>query len=258
MQRRTQAALQSFFALNKRLADRVEPLLPQARIDLDLLHEQAIAQHMNERPNQTVLDVGGGRSCRFARYRDPDKNIRIVALDISAEELGHNVDVDERLTGDIVEALSLGDREIDIITSRSVLEHLPDLEGFVRNSARVLRPGGYMIHAFPSKFAPFSLINQALPHRLSERLVHFLIPGSEGRLGFRAYYDRCYYSGFRGLLERHGYEILDEAIGYYQSRYFDFLFPVYAASALYELLLVAFKPKNLAARVVIVARRPTS
>jgi ubiquinone/menaquinone biosynthesis C-methylase UbiE len=257
MQRRTQTALQSFFALNGRLADSVEPLLPQAKVNLDLLHDHVIAHHMNRRPGQTVVDVGGGRSCRFAKYRDPNKNIRLVAVDISAEELSHNVDVDERLTVDIVEDLAFGDCEIDIITSRSVVEHLPDVEAFIRHSARVLRPGGYMVHAFPSKFAPFSLINQVLPHRISERVVHFLIPGSEGRLGFRAYYDRCYYSGFRRLLERHGYEIVDEAIGYYQSRYFDFLFPLYALSALYELLLVAFKPKDLAARVLIVARKPT-
>jgi ubiquinone/menaquinone biosynthesis C-methylase UbiE len=44
--------------------------------------------------------------------------------------------------------------QFDLIYSASVLEHIHDLEKSLLEMARVLRPGGMMIHEFPSYFAP--------------------------------------------------------------------------------------------------------
>ncbi|MGH2701152.1 MAG: methyltransferase domain-containing protein [Actinomycetota bacterium] len=38
-------------------------------------------------------------------------------------------------------------------TSRSVLEHLDDVEAFVAEANRVLFPGGYTVHLFVGRFA---------------------------------------------------------------------------------------------------------
>jgi len=43
----------------------------------------------------TVLDLGGGRRCVYAQAVPADRDIRLVAVDISAEELAANEDVTE-------------------------------------------------------------------------------------------------------------------------------------------------------------------
>lgn len=221
-------------------------------------YERVVGAYMNARPRQLVVDVGGGKRCQFAKYRDPRVGARIVAVDVDPAELELNDDVDEKRVADASQRLPFADGEVDLVASRSVLEHLRDVEGFVREAYRVLRPGGYTIHVFPSKYAPFSLANRALPRKLSARLVHFFVPGSKKILGFPAYYDRTYPAGMRRVLRDAGFDVVDERVTYYQAEYFAFLFPAYALNAAYELLISWLGVRNLAAAVLVVARKPES
>jgi SAM-dependent methyltransferase len=251
--------LRRFLDANRRLSRRLERRLPQARENVQREWEERVGQILGGLPpGSVVVDVGGGRRCHFAHRRRPGSGVRIVAVDVSAEELALNHEVDEKRVGDATRGLPLADGEAAMIVTRSVLEHLRDVEPFVADAARALAPGGWFVHVFPSKYAPFSLANRLLPHSLASRLLRLLIPGSEGRLGFRAYYDRTYASGMRQLLERHGFAVEELRVGWYQSEYFGFLVPLYAASALYELAVRAAGAQDLAANVLIVARRPVS
>ena len=89
--------LHRFFAVNRKVCRRViEPCLPQVKPDIFGLYERAVAHHMNSQAGQAVADVGGGKSCAFAKYRDPAAGAKITAVDISEEELKYNVEVDEK------------------------------------------------------------------------------------------------------------------------------------------------------------------
>lgn len=245
--------LGKFIDANRNLSRAIEPYLPQAKLkpqDFRGVYEVEVARHMNSRPNQVVADVGGGKACHFAKYRDPAMKARLVAVDVSEEELNENRDADEKRVADITQGLPFGPEEVDMVVSSWVLEHLQDLEAFIVDSERVLREGGYFVHLFPSKFAPFALINRALPRTASSRLLSFLC-----RPGFPAFYDNCYYSAIKALLEKHGFEVMEVRLHYYQSRYFTFFFPLYVLSALYELLLYSLKAKNLCAFLLVVARK---
>lgn len=244
-----------FFAMNHKLCDKIEPHLPQAQTDLFSLYEKIVAQHMNSRPEQTLVDVGGGRSCAFAKDRDPAKRAKIIAVDVSAEELKHNTDVQEKRVANIAEGLPFGAEEIDLIVSRSVLEHLEKLDEFVADSRRVVKKGGYFIHLLPSKFAPFSILNQALPQALSRKAVHFFIPESKGICGFPAFYKNCYYSGINSLFKRHGFKIINIHLSYYQSPYFKSFAPLFLLSALYEALVQALGAKNLCAYLLVISTK---
>ena len=123
------------------------------------MYETLIARYASLKAGQVVVDVGGGKSCPFAKRIDSAARARIVDVDISEEELKHNDDVDEKRIADITRGLPFEPWEADLIVSRSVLEHLKDLEAFVAGSKPALRKGGYFIHVFPCKFAPFALIN---------------------------------------------------------------------------------------------------
>lgn len=176
-------------------------------------------------------------------------------MDISEAELAENEDVDEKRVADVGRTMPFCPEEVDMVVSRSVLEHLPDVESFVDNAAGVLKRGGYFVHVFPSKFAPYAVANQLLPHSLSKALLRTLAPGSEGRLGFRAYYDKTYPAVFRSVLTRRGFDILELKVSYYQSDYFAFFVPLYIASALYELVVDVLEVENLAAMILVTAQK---
>ncbi len=248
--------LHGFLRANRRLSARLERRLPQAGVNVQRDYEHVVAEHMNARPGLVVVDVGGGKKCQFAKYRRPELETRIVAVDIDPDEMEGNDDVDEKRVADASERLPFGDGEVDLVASRSVLEHLPDTGAFLREAHRVLRPGGVTIHVFPSKWAPFSLANRALPHGLASRLVHFFIPGSKGILGFRTFYDRTYATAMRRVLEESGFEVVEERVRYYQAEYFSFFVPLYAVNALYELAVYRLGLRNLGAAVLVVARKP--
>lgn len=244
-----------FMLANKALARKVEKRLPNARVDLGSEHEQVVARYMNARTGAVVADIGGGRSSRFARLRTSQSTARIVAVDVSAEELELNTDADEKRVADATRKLPFADQEVDLVISSAVLEHLRPVEGFVAESSRVLKPGGYAIHTFSTKFAPYAIANQLLPQPLSKRIVHFIEPGSEGILGFPAYYDQCYASAITRLHLKHGFEVVDLRASYYQSTYFSFFFPFYLLSALWDLGTYAAGVKNLARSLLLVARK---
>jgi ubiquinone/menaquinone biosynthesis C-methylase UbiE len=248
--------IRAFIAANVRASRALERRLPQARERMQLRYEEEVARRMNERPRLVVVDVGGGRTCHFAKYREPALETRIVAVDVSPEELELNEDVDEKRVADATLDLPFGDGEVDLLVSRSVIEHLPDTDAFFRNCARVLKPGGLTMHVFPSKFSPHALLNQALPHGIAKRVVHTVFPESKGILGFRAYYDGTYADEVVRRLQAHGLEVVDVEVDYYQSEYYSFLLPAYVASAAYELIVRALGFRNLAAAVLVVARKP--
>jgi SAM-dependent methyltransferase len=247
--------LRPFFEANRRMSRWVEARLPQARDNMYDIYERTVAQYMNARPDQVVVDVGGGKTCPFAKYRRPGLNTRIIAVDISAEEISQNKDVDDCRVADVTRELPLACGEADMVVSRSVLEHLRDLDAFVAASSKVLKTGGMFIHLMPGRFAPFAIINRALPNWLSRRMIHYLHPSTVGIGGFPAFYDRCYESALTQVLEARGFVVEEMKLGYYQSQYYNFLFPAFLASASYEMLVRSLRARNLAAYVLVVARK---
>jgi ubiquinone/menaquinone biosynthesis C-methylase UbiE len=110
-----------FFAANRSVYKRISRRPPQARVSIFALYEETVDRLMAPMRGATVADVGGGKSCPFARYRRPGSGTRIVAVDISDEEMRHNRDVDEKRAANILKELPFEDGEADMVVSRSVL-----------------------------------------------------------------------------------------------------------------------------------------
>jgi SAM-dependent methyltransferase len=244
-----------FFRANERLCTRVAHILPQAQVNLHQLYVETVARYMSKIGSPVIVDSGGGARCHFAQHRLRDSAARIIAVDISAEELARNVDVDEKRIADITRELPFSNEEADLVVSRSVLEHLTTVDPFVAEAMRILKHGGYFIIVFPSKFAPFSLANQLLPNAISKRMIDFVWPERKGVLGFPAFYDRCYVSAMETVLRECGFEIIESHVGYYQSSYFNFFLPLFLLSALWEAIVRSVAARNLAANCLIVARK---
>jgi ubiquinone/menaquinone biosynthesis C-methylase UbiE len=244
-----------FMRANQAVSATIADRLPHAKPNLHEVYTEAVGEHVRASNEGLVIDVGGGRTCPFAHYRRPGSRVKIVALDISAEELALNHDVDETRVADVAQEMPFDDSTVDLVTSSSVLEHVKDVEGFVRNASHALKPGGAFIHVFSCRYAPSALLNRFLPNWLTRRILHFVIPGSEGILGFPAYYNRCYASAVRAMLDRNGLEVIELRAGYFAADYFGFFVPVFLGVAGYELITCALNAENLAPVLLVVARK---
>jgi SAM-dependent methyltransferase len=249
--------LARFIGFNRQMSRGVEARLPASFTrHLHTLYKWEVAGLVNRRPAQVVLDIGGGKECPFLAFVENASGHLVVAVDCSDDELRLNPYLDSKVVTDAAsDGFPFRESSADLIVSRSVVEHLQDNTTFFTNCAKVLRRDGVMVHTFPCRFAPFSLINQLLPNRVTRRLLAYFHPQWEDECGFVAYYDRCYFSAMRGLLERSGFHNARYAFRYYQSIYFDFCFPLYLLGLAYDLTVWALGIRNLACAILVTAER---
>jgi ubiquinone/menaquinone biosynthesis C-methylase UbiE len=245
--------IRAFVESNRRASTAIERRLPHAE-PLAEDYALAVARAMNASAG-LVVDIGGGRRCLFAKHRRSAATI--VAVDISSEELSHNEDVDRRIVADATK-LPFASDSVDVVCSRSVVEHLPDVDRFLAEAHRVLRPGGLAVSFFPSKNAPYALIKRALPHSVGRRLMHLVKPYTKDFLGFPTYYQRCTLRAMKRALRRQGFETVETRVSYYQADYFKFLLPLYILNLAFELVAKKTRCTPLAASVLIVARKQPS
>lgn len=247
-----------FIAANRQASRAIEGWLPaEFRRHLHTLYKYQVAALVNRGRGQVILDIGGGRECPFLPFVQNRRAHLIIGVDALEQELRFNPDLDTKIVADAAtRGFPFRDGSAHLVVSRSVVEHMSDNEIFFANCARVLRPGGVLVHTFPCKFAPFSVINQLLPNRLVRQLIAYFHPHWENECGFPAFYDHCYFSAVRRILARNGFTNTQFAFRYYQSIYFDFFLPLYAAMLLYDLAVWAFGIRNLACAILVSAEQP--
>lgn len=183
----------------------------------------------------SVLDVGGGRGAAY-KGQFPTPGVHLAVLDIDADELQLNEAADEVFVGDICSPdLDLGGRTFDLVMVRAGVEHFPDNRTAVANLAQLTAPGGFLLVTFASRWAPFAILNRLIPHTLKKTLLAWLMPYSEGLLGFKAYYDKCTRSAYGALLEDSELRIHHHYASYDSSAYFAAIPPLYLLSKLVDI-----------------------
>lgn len=113
---------------------------------------------MRERGLQSVLDVGGGAGgfldlarAGGARTYGAELNQSAAA---EAAKKGHT------MCSKLLAEISLEDvgGGVDIVTLHQVVEHVPDPLSFVRDAARLARPGGFVMFAVPNEYRICGLV----------------------------------------------------------------------------------------------------
>ncbi len=111
---------------------------------------------------------------------------KLVGIDADADDVAQNRYLHERIVGDI-EQLPFEEGSFDLLTARSVVEHIETPCLFLQETCRVLRPGGRFLFATPNYFYYQLLVASVIPERTKKRLISFF----EGRVEddvFKTYY----------------------------------------------------------------------
>ena len=249
--------LKGFIKCNRAICDRIERLLPR-NFNRSLLyaHElRAVAEIQSRRSATWVLDLGGGRTSPFVHHLPKERLRTLVALDISEPEIRVNKAVDLRIVGDVCGRLPLRDESIDVVVTRSVLEHLPDPRTAVSEIQRVLAPDGICIHVFPARFSPFSVLNRIVPAKVAHLLLFSFFPEWVDSCGFPAFYRHCDARAMPKVHTDAGLVIRSMEYRYYQSIYYKFFVPLYIVSVLYDAVTYLLGWPLLACQVLLVAEK---
>lgn len=118
-----------------------------------------------------VLDAGCGRTSDAGAFL-AQRGARVVGLDLVD-------DWDERISfaKSNLEQLPLRSESIDLVISRSVMEHLQDPLTVWKEVRRVLKPDGRFVFLTPNLLDYVSLVAKLVPNRLHPAIVRF----AEGR-----------------------------------------------------------------------------
>lgn len=203
----------------------------------------------------TVLDLGGGRRCVYAGSVQPPGRVRLVAVDVSAEELAMNGDVCETRVADVASALPVPDGSVDLILSRALLEHVRGVPAAIGHMARVLKPGGVALHLVPCRYSLFGLAARLLPFGPLVRLVHLVMPWTRGQVEFPVVYDHCYPRALEKEFRAAGFARVETWITWAQPGYFEAAYPVFLLHAFYEWAVRHLRLRSLAAYTAVRATR---
>ena len=106
---------------------------------------KVLVEHLNPGEGETVLDLGCSRGFYVKAMEDYTRGV--IGVDISEDSLKRAVTPKVEY-GDITN-LDFAEGSFDKVYSLHTIEHLPDLEQFFSEVARVLRPGGTAIIIYP-------------------------------------------------------------------------------------------------------------
>jgi SAM-dependent methyltransferase len=248
-------AISRFFSLNRRISQALTPSSVH-EANVVAVYRKVGAMLLSHPGVSRVLDVGAGRSWHFPLHYKKWYGIHLIGADIDAEEMAPNTSLDQRIVTNVVKEMPVEPGSIDLVMVNSGVEHFSDNEQFLRNVFAALRPGGFLLAQFPSRYAPFAIANRLLPQAISRKLLGATMGDTAEELGFRAFYDRTHYSGFRNMYRQVGFRELYYVPGFFSSSYFEFFFPLFCLSYLFDAIRFATGNRNLASYHLWVLQKP--
>lgn len=118
------------------------------------------------RPGHALLDAGCGRGAPIlAKYRG--KAARLIGVDLVEFDNLHGLELLQNDLGNI----PLPSASVDLVMSRSVMEHVTDPGAVYGEIFRILKPGGHFIFLTANLWDYASLIAKVIPNRFHAAIV---------------------------------------------------------------------------------------
>jgi SAM-dependent methyltransferase len=182
------------------------------------------------RRDSTVLEIGCGRTApclqKLRGRAGTLYGIDLVEFSVLDDDL-------ILLNEDVTDMKSIAANAIDLSFSRSVMEHVEDVDGAYREIFRVLKPGGKYIFLTPNRYDYASIIASLVPNRFHSRIVRHT-EGREEIDTFPTFYRSNSFTKIRELSNAAGFEVLELArLGQYPA-YLQFSRALFWLGCLYE------------------------
>ena len=135
------------------------------------IHAAVIRALDRELPGARVVDIGCGR-CSF-RAALGERAGRYVGVDGVAYP-GRPPNADSLVLADLDKGIPLRDGCGDVVVSIETIEHLENPRAFVRELARIVRPGGTVVVTTPNQLSALSMLTLVMRQRFDAfRDVHY-------------------------------------------------------------------------------------
>ena len=213
--------------------------------------EQEVESRLD--PQHTLLDAGCGRTAPIlGRYKGRCR--RLIGVDVI--DFFPGVTGMELLKHDL-SRIGLQDETVDIVMSRSVMEHVADPASVYGELYRVLKPGGYLIFLTANLWDYSALIAKAIPNRFHP----WIVSRTEGRAEedvFPVMYRTNTFGAVKKWSRQAGFEIVSfRYLGQYPS-YFMFNGLLFLIATGYEKLISKFQALHfLQGWILVVLRKPS-
>lgn len=180
------------------------------------IYEKAVLDHSG--PGSIILDAGCGREAPVLQKL---AGIRRNLFGVDIGELHQVKDHPIQLAKSDLHSISLKSESVNLVISRSVLEHLKNPVETYKEVYRILKPGGKFIFLTPNLYDYASIISKSIPSRFHASIVR-LTEGRNEEDTFPTYYRSNAGRNIRRLANLKGFEICSlEYLGQYPS-YFMF------------------------------------
>ena len=183
-------------------------------------------------PGLTILDAGCGHTAPNLQPLRAS-GATLIGIDLVPLEPQEGM---ELIEGDLG-AVPLPDASVDLIYSRSVMEHVVDPQAVYAEAARLLKPGGRWIFLTANRWDYVSLVSRMTPNRFHAAIVRRF----EGREEFDVF-PTAYKTNDRRQIAHHaaahGFAIdRFERHGQYPAMFYR-VGPLFLAATLYEKLII--------------------
>jgi ubiquinone/menaquinone biosynthesis C-methylase UbiE len=204
------------------------------------------------RPDDTLLDAGCGRTAPvLQKYRG--RAGKLIGLDLV--DFPAPIEGIELINGDLSH-IDVGAGTVDLVMSRSVIEHVENPRAVYSEMYRVLKPGGRFVFLTANLWDYASLIASLVPNSWHP----WVVSKTEGRAEedvFPIQYRSNTHSAVRKWAGETGFEIEKfEYLGQYPC-YFMFNGALFFLATGYQKLIARVKPLNfLQGWIFVVVRKP--
>src|SRR3989344_8960779 len=101
---------------------------------------------LDEDSNATVVDIGCGDGQVTMRYKEKILSKEITGVDGVRKRLNAAKRRGAKIVfADLEEEWPFKNKEFDVVISNQVIEHVLDIDNFIKEIYRILKPGGYCV-----------------------------------------------------------------------------------------------------------------
>lgn len=246
---RTSAMLKRLIKINRDISgDFIQkyPNFSHGRRTVAADFERVLEQLMEKRGSGpfTVLEIGGIDRPRLKK----DPRYCYVGLDVDVKENCYQI-YDEFYVQSVEEPIPV---RADLIISKSVLEHVPNVGLSFQRMYDCLNEGGEMLHLLPGGYHPYSLATKFVGHTWQKKLIGLLLtPDAAQRLGYKTYYHLCSYRQMKRLTRSLNPESTSITSYWDAVGYFKFLFPLFLTIATFNRICEWLRLEQLASYMIV-------